>query len=58
MEKFPRSLYGGLDVLVPQGVGDPFLLEINAFGDLLPNLLHREQDTYTAEILAALGNHV
>lgn len=29
------------------------ILELNAFGDLLPSARHREQDTYTAELTAA-----
>ena len=40
-----------LGVAVVPGVG-PVLLEINAFGDLLPGVLLRGEDTYTAEIRA------
>lgn len=52
MQHFPRSLYAGLDVLLPRSGQDPVLLEVNAFGDLLPNLLHQGKSTYLAEIEA------
>ncbi|MCH8621209.1 STM4014 family protein [Undibacterium sp. TS12] len=54
MQAFPRSLYAGLDVLIPRDGGLPVLLEANAFGDLLPNLLHHGESTYLAEINAVL----
>lgn len=34
---FPDSLYAGVDIIVPLR-GNPFVCEINAFGDLLPGL--------------------
>lgn len=52
MRHFPRSLYAGLDVLLPRNGGVPMLLEANAFGDLLPNLLHEGRSTCLAEIMA------
>lgn len=52
MQHFPRSLYAGLDVLIPRDGQDPVLLEANAFGDLLPNLLHNGKDTYLTQIEA------
>jgi len=52
MQHFPRSLYAGLDVLIPRDGQDPVLLEANAFGDLLPNLLHNGKDTYSSQIEA------
>jgi hypothetical protein len=30
----------------------PVVLEMNAFGDLLPNVLHNGLDTYSAELAA------
>ena len=54
MQVFPRSLYAGLDVLLPRDGKAPVLLETNAFGDLLPNLLDRQEDTYLAEVKAVL----
>ncbi|MBI1771837.1 MAG: hypothetical protein HYR68_05745 [Burkholderiales bacterium] len=54
MQAFPRSLYAGLDILLPRNDKLPVLLEANAFGDLLPNLLHNGENTYLAEINAVL----
>lgn len=54
MQAFPRSLYAGLDILLPRNGKAPVLLEANAFGDLLPNLLDHGDDTYLAEIKAVL----
>lgn len=52
MKHFPRSLYAGLDVLLPRDDKPPVLLEANAFGDLLPGLWHEGHGTYLAEIVA------
>lgn len=34
---FPDSLYTGVDLLIPPGYRRPVVLEVNAFGDLLPD---------------------
>ena len=44
---FPNSLYAGVDVLLDQK-GRAYIGEINAFGDLLPGLIHRGEDAYQA----------
>ncbi|MBN1909117.1 MAG: STM4014 family protein [Pirellulales bacterium] len=44
---FPDSLYAGVDVLV-RSKAEPLVCEINAFGDLLPNVTHRGETTYEA----------
>lgn len=49
-----RSLYIGIDLLFTADMRRHAIVEMNAFGDLLPGLLHNGQDTYTAEILALL----
>jgi hypothetical protein len=49
---FPDALYVGWDVLVTPGFRRAVILEGNAFGDLLPNVLHNGKSTY-AQILAA-----
>lgn len=49
-----RSLYVGVDLLLKPGYRDPTVLELNAFGDLLPNVLDGNRDTYEAEIAATL----
>ncbi|KAB8143730.1 hypothetical protein F8S13_07415 [Chloroflexia bacterium SDU3-3] len=52
---FPRSLHAGVDLLIAPDFRRHAVLEINAFGDLLPGITHQGHDTYTAELLAALG---
>ncbi len=49
---FPDSLYAGVDILV-SAKGEPLICEINAFGDLLPNLRHRDQSAYEAILRAS-----
>ncbi len=51
---FPKSLYAGVDLLVSPDYRSMAVLEINAFGDLLPGITHQGQDTYTKEIAAAI----
>lgn len=47
---FPRSLYAGFDVLIEPDFQTARILEVNAFGDLLPCILHEGRDTYTWEV--------
>jgi len=51
------SLYTGIDLLFSSNYRHHAILEMNAFGDLLPTLLHQGQDTYTAEICAVLKGY-
>ncbi len=51
---FPQSLYVAVDLLVAPGFRRFAVAEVNAFGDLLPNLLHEGRDTYTAEFAELL----
>ncbi len=44
---FPDSLYAGVDVLLDHS-RRVFVGEINAFGDLLPGLVHRGETAYSA----------
>ncbi len=46
----PGSHMLGLDILLQPGFRRPTLLEVNAFGDLLPGVLFRELDSYEAQI--------
>lgn len=55
---FPRSHMLGLDVLLQPRFRRPTLLEVNAFGDLLPGLLDREEDSYEAQIRAFRWPHL
>lgn len=50
----PESLYAGVDIVISPGFRRHAVLEINAFGDLLPGISFEGRDTYAAE-LAALG---
>lgn len=46
------SLYSGIDLLFTPNYQHHAILEMNAFGDLLPGIFNENQDTYTAEIMA------
>jgi hypothetical protein len=52
MSIFPQSLYAGIDLLLMPDLRRHAVLEMNAFGDLLPNVLHDGLDTYAAELAA------
>ena len=47
-------LYAGVDLCLTRK-GERAVLEVNAFGDLLPRVLVEGRDTYQAEVAAALG---
>lgn len=47
---FPDALYVGWDVLVTPNFRRAYILEGNAFGDLLPTVLHAERSTYAQSI--------
>ncbi|MBN1430387.1 MAG: STM4014 family protein [Anaerolineae bacterium] len=47
---FPGSLYTGVDLLITSDYRRHAILEMNAFGDLLPGCLHEGLDTYETEI--------
>jgi len=55
MRLFPRSLYAGIDLLVALGSRRHFILELNAFGDLLHDTLFEGMDTYTLQIQRMLS---
>jgi len=51
---FPRCLYVGMDLAVLSGLARHAVLELNAFGDLLPGIADAAGDgTYLAELRAA-----
>lgn len=52
---FPDSLYAGVDVMLTKRL-KPVVLEINAFGDLLPNVLYQGKSTYLT-ILESAKKH-
>src|SRR4029077_1359837 len=45
---FPDCLYTGVDLLIAPGCRRHAVLEVNAFGDLLPGVTCRGRDTYAA----------
>jgi hypothetical protein len=47
---FPDSHYMGIDLLLPQGGKNPRIIEVNAFGDLLPGILFQGRDSFGLEI--------
>jgi hypothetical protein len=49
---FPRSLHAGIDLAVTPGFRGHVVLEINAFGDLLPGITDGGEDSYTAQLRA------
>lgn len=51
MACFPRTLYGGVDLLVLSNWRRQLVLEVNAFGDLLPGVTDESGlDTYEAQL--------
>jgi glutathione synthase/RimK-type ligase-like ATP-grasp enzyme len=46
----PQTLYAGMDVMISNTLKKNYILEANAFGDLLPNVLINNMDTYTSTI--------
>lgn len=52
---FPAHLTIGVDLLLDVR-GRPFVLELNAWGDYLPGLLHDGEDTYDTQVRAMLAS--
>ena len=55
MTLFPRSLYAGVDVAIGAEFDSHVVLEVNAFGDLIPNVEPKGNDTYESEIRTHLS---
>ncbi|UBF25564.1 STM4014 family protein [Kovacikia minuta CCNUW1] len=51
---FPRSFYCGIDLLIAPNLRDHYILELNAFGDLLQGITWQGWDTYTTELAMLL----
>lgn len=49
---FPNSFYAGIDLRISPDFQHHQVLEVNAFGDLLPNVMCNGRDTYESEIVA------
>jgi hypothetical protein len=50
LEAMPNSHYAGIDLAIEAGFQNHAILEMNAFGDLLPNVLSDGLDTYSTEV--------
>lgn len=46
----PNTLYTGMDVMISNTLKKSYILEANAFGDLLPNVFINQMDTYASTI--------
>jgi hypothetical protein len=57
MTAFPNSLYGGIDLLISPGWKKHAVLEINAFGDLLPHVYWQGMDTYVLQLKTWIEAH-
>lgn len=59
MERLAGCLYAGLDVVVPRVAADrdprPTVLEANAFGDLLPGIVHNGRDPWETQLDALVS---
>jgi glutathione synthase/RimK-type ligase-like ATP-grasp enzyme len=53
---FPRSFYCGVDLLISPNLRDHYILEMNAFGDLLQGITYEGLDTYATEVKMLLTN--
>lgn len=51
---FPNSLYMGIDILLTADLRKTVVLEINAFGDLLPGVMDDGETCYEAQINALI----
>ncbi len=52
---FPRSFYCGIDLLIAPNLKDHYILELNAFGDLLQGITWQGEDTYQTEVRMLLN---
>jgi glutathione synthase/RimK-type ligase-like ATP-grasp enzyme len=55
LKVLPNTHYAGIDLAVAAGWQNHAILEVNAFGDLLPNILAEGLDTYTTEVTSLCG---
>jgi len=54
---FPHSFYCGIDLLIAPNLKDHYILEINAFGDLVQGITWQGLDTYTTEVKMLLEEY-
>lgn len=49
-KSIPGHHYAGVDVMINSRTQEPVVIEINAFGDLIPNITHEGLTTYESEL--------
>jgi len=54
-ECFPESLYAGIVLVFTPDFRRQAVIEVNAFGDLLPGVFWQGLETYAAELRAMVG---
>jgi hypothetical protein len=54
---FPNTFYCGIDLLIVPNLKDHYILEMNAFGDLLQGITWQGEDTYTTEVKMLLTQY-
>ncbi len=54
---FHRSFYCGIDLLISPNLQNHYILELNAFGDLLQGITWQGEDTYTTEVKLIIDNY-
>ncbi|WP_310428370.1 STM4014 family protein, partial [Chamaesiphon sp. VAR_48_metabat_135_sub] len=54
---FPRNFYCGIDLLVAPNLREHYILEMNAFGDLLQGIIWEGEDTYTTQVRMLLTEY-
>jgi glutathione synthase/RimK-type ligase-like ATP-grasp enzyme len=54
---FPNTFYCGIDLLIAPNLQDHYIIEINAFGDLLQGITWNGEDTYTTQVKMLLTEY-
>jgi glutathione synthase/RimK-type ligase-like ATP-grasp enzyme len=54
---FPNTFYCGIDLLIAPNLQDHYIIEMNAFGDLLQGITWDGEDTYTTQVKMLLTEY-
>jgi glutathione synthase/RimK-type ligase-like ATP-grasp enzyme len=54
---FPNTFYCGIDLLIAPNLQDHYIIEMNAFGDLLQGVTWEGEDTYTTQVKMLLTQY-
>ncbi|WP_310427507.1 STM4014 family protein [Chamaesiphon sp. VAR_48_metabat_135_sub] len=55
---FPNTFYCGIDLLIAPNLREHYILELNAFGDLLQGITWQGEDTYTTQVRMLLTEYL